>query len=312
MKTSEIITFRKQRELGQIIGDTFKFLRKNIKPIAKVLVRTSLIPFVFLLAASAYYTYASTGLNTFALAQDGFNTLNFGTILISLIAMFSAIIIYTATLYGSVSEYIKAYTIQNGIPEIEDVMTSYKKKMSSYIGLGFAQVGVLVLVAILCMLPGIILVNMSGFVGGMLIFLGFFPIIYFSIRWSFIFQTMAHSDMGITASFYESGRLIKDFWWITLATLIVQGLLIYLISITFSIPMIIYIMAKGILMAQEGSLSDPAELMDWGFIALQTISNAASYILYIVMAITYNLIFFNLSEHKTQSGSLAEIDTIGN
>ncbi|MGK0252265.1 MAG: hypothetical protein ACI81G_001705 [Gammaproteobacteria bacterium] len=73
-----------------------------------------------------------------------------------------------------------------------------------------------------------------------------------------------------------------------------------------------YVMTKTILLSQEGSLSDPSQVIDWVFILLQTIANAASYILYIVMAITYNLIFFNLSEHKTQSGSLAEIDTIGN
>ena len=312
MKTSEIITFRKQRELGQIIGDTFKFLRKNIKPMARVLVRTSLIPFILLLVSSAFYTYASAGLNTFSLTQTGFGDLNVGSILISAFVMFASIVIYTATLYGGISEYIKAYTLQNGYPDIEDVMVSYKKKMGAYIGLGFSQVLVVIVVAILCMLPGFIVVNMSGLLGGVLIFLGIFPIIYLTIRWSLIFQTMTHNDMSVSSSFYESGLLIKDFWWITFATILVQGFLIYIISFAFQVPMIIYVMTKGILMAQEGSLSDPSELMDWGFIALQTLSNAATYILYIVMAITYNLIFFNLYEHKTQSGSLSKIDTIGN
>lgn len=312
MKTSETINFRKQRELGQIIGDTFKFLRKNAKPILKLLLRTSLIPFIFLLAAGAYYTYASAGLSAFSLTQSGFNNFDIGGFIISLIAMLAAMVIYSSTLYGSVSEYIKAYTLQNGRPEIDTVLVSYKKKMGSYIGLGFAQVFAISIAGVLCILPGVFLVSVSGFIGGMLIFLGLFPIIYLGLRWSLIFQTMAHNDMSISSSFYESGRLIKNFWWITFATVFVQGLLIYVINITFQVPLILYVMGKGILMAQEGSLSDPTEIMDWVFIALQTLSNAASYILYIVMAITYNLIFFNLYEHKTQSGSLAEIDTIGN
>lgn len=312
MKTSEIINFQKQRELGQIIGDTFKFLRKNVKPLFKVLLRTSLAPFILLLAASAWYAYSSVDFSPFTVAQSNFDSFNIGSFVVSLIAMLATVVIYTAVLYGSISEYIKAYVFQNGPPQIEVVLTSFKKKMGSYIGLGFAQVFVVFVAGILCMLPGFILVNISGFLGGVLIFLGIFPLIYLGVRWSFIFQTMAHSDMSITSSFYESGRLIKDFWWVTFATVIVQGLLIYLISITFQIPLVIYAMAKGIIMAQEGSLSDPSQIMDWGFIAFQTLANAASYILYIVMAVTYNLIFFNLYERKTQSGSLAEIDTIGN
>ncbi|MBE14670.1 MAG: hypothetical protein ABNH00_13510 [Dokdonia sp.] len=312
MKSSQLITFRKERELGQIIGDTFKFIRKNGKSLWRLFLRTSMLPFIVLLAAVAYYTYASTGVNTLSLQPSGVGDYDLGAFIISIIALLLGIIWYSAALYGSVSEYIKNYVDHDGFPILDEVVNAFKQKMGNYIGLGFAQVFFIIFACILAFLPGAIIINSSGFMGGILFFAGIFPVIYLAIRWLLVFQTMAHSDTTIVASFTESGRLIKDFWWITFATIIVQGLLMYAISIAFQMPLIVYMFAKGIIMAQEGSLSDPSSMFDWGFVALQTLSSGISYLMYIILVITHNLIFFNLNERKTQSGSLAKIDTLGN
>lgn len=312
MKSSQLITFRKERELGQIIGDTFKFIRKNGKSLWRLFLRTTMLPFVVLLAAVAYYTHASIGVNVLGMQPSGIGDFNLGSFIISVLALLLGIIWYSAALYGSVSEYIKNYVSHQGSPVLNEVVNAFKQKMGNYIGLGFAQVFFIILACILAFLPGAIIINSSGFMGGILVFSGLFPVIYLAIRWLLIFQSMTHANTGIIASFTESGRLIKDYWWITFATIIVQGLLMYAISIAFQMPLIVYMFAKGIIMAQEGSLSDPAAMFDWGFVALQTISSGISYLLYIILVITHNLIYFNLNERKTQSGSLAQIDALGN
>lgn len=311
MKTSQIIIFRKERELGQIIGDTFKFIRKNSRPLWRLFVRTTLLPFIVLLAAVVYYTYSSTGVNVLTMQPSGIGNYDLGSFIISITGLLLAIIWYSAALYGSVSEYIKNYILHEGYPVHEEVVSAFRQKMGSYIGLGFAQVFFIIIACVLAFLPGAMMLNSSGFMGGILVFAGLFPLIYLAIRWILVFQTMAHSNSTIIESFTESGKLIRDYWWITFATIIVQGLLMYAISIAFQMPLIIYMFAKGIVMAQEGNLSDPAAFFDWGFIALQTISSGISYLMYIILVITHNFIFFNLYERKTQSGSLAKIDSLG-
>lgn len=309
MKTTNFIEFRKQRELGQIIGDTFKFVRKNSKGIFQAFFRVALLPFILLIGAVAFYTYSVAGSNPFLDLGQG--NLDLGGIIISVIILFIAVIAYTGVLYGLVSEYIKSYIDTGGNPDVESVVQGMKDRFTNYILLSFAQTLALAGIAVLCVLPGAFIMSSIPVIGVLLIIAAFVPMIYFAVQWTSIFPAMTHSGTNVMASFSESIRLIKNHWWMTLFTIIIQALLMYVISFVFQLPLVFYTVFKMFTMMQESSLSDPSMMFDGVYVALQTLASAVSYLLYIIMAITLNFIYFNLHERKTQRGSLDAIDSIG-
>ena len=309
MKTTDYIEFRKQRELGQIIGDTFKFLRKNTKGLFKVFVRVALLPFIFLIGAVAYYTYSVAGSNP--LLDFGQGNIDLGGMIISVILLLIAVMVYTGVLYGLVSEYIKSYSDTNGNPDLDAVVQAMKDRFTNYILLSFAQTLGLAGIAVVCVLPGVFVMSSTPVLGVFLILAAFVPIVYIAVRWTTVFSSMTHSGNTVMGSFQESVLLIKDHWWITLFTIFIQALLMYVISFVFQLPLVFYTIFKMFTMIQESSLSDPSMVFDGVYVVLQTLASAVSYMLYIIMAITLNLIYFNLHERKTQRGSLDAIDSIG-
>ncbi|RMB64024.1 hypothetical protein EAX61_01185 [Dokdonia sinensis] len=309
MKTTDFITFRKQRELGQIIGDTFKFVRKNTKGIFQVFVRVALLPFILLIGAVAYYTYSVSGSNP--LLDFGEGNFDLGGVIISVIILFITVVAYTGVLYGLVSEYIKSYIDTNGKPDVEAVVQAMKARFTNYILLSFAQTLGIAGIAILCVLPGAFVMSSVPVMGVLLMLAAFAPIIYFAVQWTLVFPAMSHSGTGVMESFSESIRLIKEHWWMTLFTIIIQAILIYVISFVFQLPLVFYTIFKMFTMMSESSLSDPSMMFDGVYVALQTLASTVSYLLYIIMAITLNFIYFNLHERKTQRGSLDAIDSIG-
>lgn len=309
MKTTDFIEFRKQRELGQIVGDTFKFVRKNIRGIFQVFVRVALLPFILLIAAVAYYTHSAAGVNP--LLDFGQGNFDLGGMIISVIILFITVVAYTGVLYGLVSEYIKSYVETSGNPDVDAVVQAMKDRFTNYILLSFAQTLGIAGIAILCVLPGAFVMSSVPVLGVLLMLAAFAPIIYFAVQWTLVFPAMSHSGTGVMESFSESIRLIKEHWWMTLFTIIIQALLIYVISFVFQLPLVFYTIFKMFTMMSESSLSDPSLMFDGVYVALQTLASAVSYLLYIIMAITLNFIYFNLHERKTQRGSLDAIDSIG-
>ena len=126
-----------------------------------------------------------------------------------------------------------------------------------------------------------------------------------------IFPAMVNRELTVVASLKESWRLVKDEWWKTFITVIIITFLIGIIGFVFQIPVLIYTIIKTFAAVDAGSMSDPTALYDTVSITLQTLASAMNYILYVILAIAINLIYFNLNERKDQSGSLDQIDSIG-
>ena len=55
--TNNYINFKRQRELGEVISDTFKFLRENYRLLFKMIFKIAGPAFVVLVLAMGYYYY---------------------------------------------------------------------------------------------------------------------------------------------------------------------------------------------------------------------------------------------------------------
>lgn len=304
------IIFNKKRELGQIIGDTFTFLRRNMKPLFSVLIRTCSIPFILLIVAAGFYAKNSTGLNITNINSLGDNITE---LLLSIGAISISGLLYNAMLYGSVSEYIKAYIAKGDIPDTTTVSDQIKNKIGSYVGLAFLNALIVLLIAIVPLCLAIFSFSSEIWSLGLLfILLTIVAMIYFYTKYTVIYPILTNEeDATLTSAFRKSGKLIKNEWWITFFTVLIMAILISLIGFIFQIPVVIYTMIKAFSSIQSGSLSDPSAIYDGVYVVLQTFASAASYILYVILAVSINFIYFNLNERKTQSGSLNQIDQIG-
>jgi hypothetical protein len=156
---------------------------------------------------------------------------------------------------------------------------------------------------------------LAGFGKGILTFIGYLlcviPGIYISIPFYLLFPILIFENKKVGAVFSACFDLIKDNWWITFASVIVLGLLWYLISMVFTLPSMIYIWVKMFTSIQENSLSDPSSMFDIGTVILTVIASALQYLAYVFMPIGAAFIYFNLNEQKNQTGILEQIDRLG-
>lgn len=309
MNQSNYIEFNKKREIGDIITDTFKFLRKDIKPLFSVLLKTLLIPYVLLIASIVFYSITTSDLASTIYILDNARG-NIAGIIISVLALLITGMIYSGLLYGSVTEYIKEYKATQGNPNIETILQQIKDKTMTYITLAFTNLlYVFGLPFLLMILGGFIIGGVGAFFGVIFILGALIYILYLYTRYTVIFPSLVHKKNTVTQSFSTSSTLVKNEWWNTFLTLFLLGLITGAISFVFQLPGSIYAFSKEFVSPGEFSFTESS--VDWILVAFQTLSSAVSYILYVIMAVAVNFIFCNLNERKNQTGSLERINSIG-
>ncbi|WP_442845503.1 hypothetical protein [Leeuwenhoekiella sp. H156] len=281
---NDYINFKRQRELGEILSDTFKFLRQEYKGLFKALVRNAAIPYILLIAAAGYYATVSSDISLF----DGgiFRMANF---LLPALILFLTVLFYYAVMYGTVLQYIRLYIENGGVVDQELLKTALRKQLGSLVGTTFLIAIIVFFGLMLCILPGIYLA------------------IPLSLGWAvLVFENKSVGDV-----IADSFKLIKGEWWMTFATLFVLGLLLYVANIVFSLPVIIYTFVKAFTSAAEISEGDISSLFDWVYLTLSVLSSAAQYILAVIFPIAIAFIYYNLNEKANQTGTFETIDSIG-
>lgn len=284
------IQFRKQRELGEILNDTFAFIREEWRTLFGLIFRLAGPALLLVVAAYVYYmqttlgSIGGLGANPYMDSPEMFGM----SLILAVLVLLIAAVVYYSLLYGTVLSYIKSYIINNGNVDVQQVKDQTRKDFWSLTGLNFLNGIIIVFGAILCFFPGI--------------YLGIVLATSFSIL---MFERKAPTD-AISASF----NLIKGEWWITFATLLVMGILYYLILIIFQIPQYIYFFIQGLTMSQEIG-SDPTQMFDWVYVALSSIGVIAQYLLQTFLVISTAFVYFNLNEKKNFTGTLEQIDSIG-
>lgn len=305
----DYIELNKKREIGDIITDTFKFLRKNLKQLYPILLKTLLIPFILLIVGIIFYSIMTSDLTNAIYILDNVGN-NFIGIIVGVLVIIITGMIYTGLLYGSVTEYMKEYHASNGNPNTETILRQIKDKTGSYITLAFANLFYIFgLPFVIMILGGVIMGGAGTFLGVILIIAAFVYIIYLYARYAVIFPSLTHKKNTVTQSFSTSSKLVKDEWWNTFLTLFLLGLITGAISFVFQLPASIYTISKEFVAPGDFSIVETST--DWILVIFQSLSSAVSYLLYIILAVASNFIYFNLNERKNQTGSFERINSIG-
>jgi hypothetical protein len=289
MKT-DYIEFKKQRELGDILSDTFAFLRAEFKPFFTTYFKI-VGPFLLvMILALAAYLYFVGNIANIMMFNSGNEAANLATIfIIGLVYILSIMAVYTMS-QSTVLHYIKSYSNGKGTTDFEIVQKEVYGSFWNFIGLGI-MVGLSVMVGfICCIIPGI----------------------YLYVPLALSFSVLVFNRMGASDAYSYSFTLVKDEWWMTFATFFVIGIIVAIASYAFALPTAIYQWMKmGIFSGEMDAESMLDIFKDPIYILLNIVGTIGQFLLNLISVIAGVFIYFNLNEKKNFTGTYEQIENLG-
>jgi hypothetical protein len=288
------INFKKERDLGSIITDTFKFIKEEYKTLFRLYIKHVGWLLLLVVAASTYYQYQSLKISTSVLTETGpaaFLTEMIAYTGVAILLLSVASIAYSALSLVVITSIIKSYVQNNGEIYEDEVNQFVKQFFGRTLG-SLVVVGLLVFIGfLLCVLPGI----------------------YLIVPLSLIFPILVFQEKTFAEAFSESFKLIKNNWWISFATLLVVSILISLIGGLFQLPIVVMTAMETFVSIQDGTGRPGTETLsgNWLYMLFYILAALAQYILGIVTLISLTLVYFNLNEFHNKTGTLEDIDRIG-
>jgi len=284
---NDYVNFKKQRELGSILTDTFKFVRLEGKTLLGLILKIAGPALLIVLLAYIYYMQVTMG--SFDLLAVGASTEVFGLdIVLAFFLMLISGVAFYALMYGTVLQYIKSYIKNDGNAIKEEVTAGVRQSFWSLLGISFLVGLISGIGFILCVIPGI----------------------YFGTILATTYAIHVFENRNTTDSISYSFELIKGEWWITFATYLVILILYYMITIIFSLPGIIYSFINIFTISQKAT-ANPADMFDWIYVAFNVLGMIGQYLLYALIIISTALVYFNLNERKNFTGAMETIETLG-
>ncbi|WP_298286533.1 hypothetical protein [uncultured Lutibacter sp.] len=288
---TNFIEFKKERDLGAIITDTFKFIRENWKEYFLTVLK--IVGPVLLIALTVLVLYMFTMSDLFK-DLDNIDA-NPGGFLSKIFSwffglMFVYILLYTLLSMASLY-FIKSYINNFGKPNFNEVKANIYKNIWKFLGLGFLITLVTVAGAIFCYLPGI----------------------YLGTVLSLATSIMVFEEKSIGDTFSQAFTLIKGQWWNTFGVLLVVWILLMILGQAFSIPAFIYQMVKmGTMMQNEDPTAVFEIFKDPIYLILNIFSYLFQFILYSIPLISTVFVYFDLNEQKNFTGTFEKIENLGN
>ncbi len=290
MKT-DYIEFKKKRELGDVLSDTFTFLRSQFKPFFNTFFKI-VGPFllVMMISLGLYMYFVGDIFTSISLGGSEFNSSSMATMLVVFILYIASFVTVYTMSQSTVLHYIKSYANGKGKIDFDTIKSEVYRSFWSFIGMGLL-VGLCVGIgAIFCIIPGI----------------------YLWVPLSLAFSILVFDKKGVSESFSYSFTLVKDEWWITFATLFVIIIIVGIASYAFAIPGVIYSYAKmGILSGEVDPESIMGVYQDPILLLLSMISTLAQFLLNLISVIAGTFIYFNLNEKKNFTGTYERIQNLG-
>jgi len=294
---NNIIEFKKERDLGAIITDTFTFIRENWKDyfltVFKIIGPVLLIGAAILVFAMVSYSGAIKGI----INVDQSTTPDPSDVFGSIFGMFGYLIMMFVvfgvvyTLLAEVSlYYIKSYIENNGVANFQEIKDNTYNNIWKFIGLGILSILMMLVAYVLCVLP----------------------IFYISIVLSLAMPIMVFENKSIGDTISHSFKLIKGEWWNTFGVVLVIGILVSMLGFIFSVPALIYqFISMGISITSDDPTAILEILEDPIYLVLNLIAYLGKFLFYSITLVSSAFIYFDLNEQKNFTGTFEKIDNLG-
>ncbi len=279
------IELAKARDLGEIVSDSFTFIKQNFKPLF-----TTVITFCGLFIIATATTYAlqqvkvldmqkhifENNYQTFDTVSDRFGVEFFLSILFMMLS-------YTLMITTVIS-YMALYKQKgNAAPTNEEVWGYIKYYFFRVLTAAILLTVLLVVATLACVIPGIYVYPIFGLV---------FPIMIFE-----------NASFGY--SFSRSFNLIKNNWWATFGTLFVMTIIVSFASLIFAFPSFIITIVNALTHGKNtASTSVPLAI-------IVGLVQQMAQLLYVLPLVALGFCYCNLNEIKESSGLMDRINQFG-
>lgn len=310
MDNIQTINFRKARDFSAKLNATFEFIRQNYMSLAKSILYIAGPAIVLLGIFSGYYQKYALDLTQIfqgdMFLSEGFYISIGGMIVFGFI---SQLLMITVML-----EYVNLYNEkQTNEISVEEVWDRTKGS------LGKVTISTILFFVILLMISFIIgmLIASTGNSPVLMVLLFFILVpflFYIVISIAIFFNILLHekpslSEFGniVKRCFY----LIKDKWWSTFGLIFIAGILRGVMSVVFSIPMLMVMFFTAVTHLGPGQSEIQPMWHEISLVLASIIATLGSSLLYAIPVIALTFQYFNLVELKDATGLMSEIDGIG-
>lgn len=280
----ENVEFKKIREFGDIIGDTFLFIKQNFKPLFKVIIY---LCGIFIIAGMLSSLLTQLQLVGMVSAKGGMSTMNNPFSLIynlgfNYILLIAFLMLNYTAINVTVLSYISLY-IQKGnvAPDVVEVWAYFKYYFFRVFGSGLLVTILFIFCLLLCIVPGVYV----------------FP------AFTLFFPIMILENGGFSHSFSRSFKLLKGEWWVTAAVLIVIYIIFYAFTMIMQLPASIIMMVSV--------FTHAANPITETYAIVSSILQYVAQIFMIIPIIGAAICYFNLVERKENAGLINRIDGFG-
>lgn len=277
------VEFRKIREFGDLIGDTFLFLKQNFKPLMTSFFALSGIFIVggIISAMIAQLQLVGIAQSAGVAYDDSPRNMLYNVGFTYFLSIIFVLLSYTS-MYVSILSYIALYIEKGNVaPTVSEVWAYFKYYFFRMMGSGILIMIFLFLCFMLCLVPGIYV----------------YPAV------TLFAPIMILENGSFSHSFDRSFKLLKDEWWITAAAILVINIIFYAFSTLVQLPAII-IMMVGTFTRGERTITNY-------YAVISSIAQHISYIFMIIPIVCSALIYHNLVERKENLGLFQRMDELG-
>lgn len=272
--------FRKIRDFGMVMNDSFDFIRQEFKRLGKTILIYILPFFVFtgiLLAYSQIRMYGSI--------LDGSAMDSVSGLYIKMIPSYIVMLLNYTVLTAVIYQYINVYRKTDGNFTAEElwpgVLTVGLKMLAVY----FITFIIVLIASIFLLVPGI----------------------YLGVVFSFFPAVIVFEELSFGTAMNRCFGVIKDNWWQTFGIIIVGGLIVYIFSIIMSVPLII---ATALKVFHAASNKTEPQIFSTGYIIVSTVISMFQNLGYSLVLIFVAIQYFSLVEKKERPTLQAKIDRL--
>lgn len=317
---------RKERDFGEIIGDSFKFFTQHFKSTISIFLKF-LGPLLLLsVLANVIFQYKMGAIFTDLVSLGStFDAENFLTIMSSLLLYFLVeLFLIPFTFFYFTLCIIKCFLHNESITT--SIIFSFLKESF----LKYLLFAILTFFAVLVttffsafflgLIFGILSIGSPFF--GIIVIIPLTLAIFIPITFVFMYFTLGiavsiFEDLSIGDALTKSGKLLKNNWWKTLAIYVVFFLIIFILSYIFQLPSTVYTMVKSFVVIDSATNQESMEglaslYQDWVSLLLTALGIIGQNLLSIFKYIMIALVYFSLSEKLDFKGTYDRIDNIGN
>ena len=273
----ENLELRKVRDFGELINDSFVFLKQNWKPMfrAVALICGGLI-FVSIVTGVIQQLRITSNFSTAEIRQNPFSIYSWDTVVYWIVMTLTYFSVSLASL-----SYICLYHDKGKVAPVPEEVWSYFKYFF------FRVAGVQLMLSVLLIMGLVLCV---------------FPGVYFWPVSALIMAVMVFENGGYGYSFRKGFSLIRGNWWSTFGAMFIMGVVIVVAAIALTLPVSIFA-GMGVLL---GDMKASAPVL-----VASMILNQLTQLLYIPIYVVIALAYFSLVEKKEGVGLRERIESIG-